>query len=513
MFLQRREIAGAPPGQPEALIEEEDELDAVQTKLIVTEPGDAFEQEAEEAANQVMRMPESSDGNTLLNDRVAAGSKQVRTESGARRATEAAALATGIRSPTIGSRLSTKVRGRIEPVLGADLRNVQVHKDAAAQQATGALGARAFTYGNNIWIGAGERSDDVELMAHEATHVVQQAPAAPYRAGNIPAHKASSTPIIMRQGGRARRPRRLRRDGDGNYVGYRPNWSYVRARALAIADIAPYLAPFSTRDLERGGEHVVAQMAPGQVPRHWRVRLRTHALSSNTERSPRVPERIDVLIKRRLGPIDLSPSQLTALTADVSIAQQTLDDVMAQNLAHELTHVLIIIERESPHATHTQTFNRYQDFLARSHTPAARAAYQRSEGAAVAIVRLIAAHNKIALSITESVISRHSGERVREYFVNELFAHVATMPAFGNAVNPSEIARIYTNNRVRRMPVDLDPPPQRRRPVELPPDNGIWQGLRNAFRDSMTDFYRLILSPPSPSPAAPAAPRPAAARP
>ena len=36
------------------------------------------------------------------------------------------------------------------------------------------MGARAFTYGSHIYLGEGEHADDVALMAHEVTHVIQQ---------------------------------------------------------------------------------------------------------------------------------------------------------------------------------------------------------------------------------------------------------------------------------------------------------------------------------------------------
>src|SRR5262249_39260937 len=41
-----------------------------------------------------------------------------------------------------------------------------------------------FTHGNHIWMGAGQSPDDVELMAHESTHVLQQ--------------RSQRTPILQR---------------------------------------------------------------------------------------------------------------------------------------------------------------------------------------------------------------------------------------------------------------------------------------------------------------------------
>ena len=62
----------------------------------------------------------------------------------------------------------------IEPVVGADLSEVRVRTGTAAERAAAAIGARAFTHDGEIWLGAGQRADNVALMAHEAAHVVQQ---------------------------------------------------------------------------------------------------------------------------------------------------------------------------------------------------------------------------------------------------------------------------------------------------------------------------------------------------
>jgi hypothetical protein len=85
-----------------------------------------------------------------------------------------------IQSPGSGAPLSSAVRSRIEPSLGGgDLSGVRVHGGRAANEAASSLGARAFTHGNNIWLGPGESSNDLRLMAHEATHVAQQGGGSP----------------------------------------------------------------------------------------------------------------------------------------------------------------------------------------------------------------------------------------------------------------------------------------------------------------------------------------------
>jgi hypothetical protein len=73
-----------------------------------------------------------------------------------------------------GEPLLPDVRASLETSFRVDLGAVRVHQDASAQQTARSLGARAFTFGPHIHLGAGEQSSDLGLLAHEAAHVVQQ---------------------------------------------------------------------------------------------------------------------------------------------------------------------------------------------------------------------------------------------------------------------------------------------------------------------------------------------------
>lgn len=73
-----------------------------------------------------------------------------------------------------GAQLPPPVRGQLETALTTDLSAVRVHQGARAADLNAQLGARAFTTGRDIWLGAEERSDDLKLMAHETAHVLQQ---------------------------------------------------------------------------------------------------------------------------------------------------------------------------------------------------------------------------------------------------------------------------------------------------------------------------------------------------
>jgi hypothetical protein len=76
--------------------------------------------------------------------------------------------------PTGGEPLQPGIRSRLEGSFGVDLRTVRVHSDPGAQKTAHTLSARAFTFGQNIFLGSGERPNDLRLMAHETSHVIQQ---------------------------------------------------------------------------------------------------------------------------------------------------------------------------------------------------------------------------------------------------------------------------------------------------------------------------------------------------
>ena len=66
----------------------------------------------------------------------------------------------------------------MEPRFGYDFSQVRLHADEPSHAAARALDAKAFTIGDHIFLGAGQRAPadggDRRLLAHELTHVVQQ---------------------------------------------------------------------------------------------------------------------------------------------------------------------------------------------------------------------------------------------------------------------------------------------------------------------------------------------------
>lgn len=113
-------------------------------------------------------------------DAITAPGKTTRLERGLRDAKttqpiDAEDVATAaVHTADAGAAVDAGIRKRVEPELGVGLSNVRVHADDSAQQASAALGARAFAYRNDIFLGPGESATDLSLMAHELTHVAQQ---------------------------------------------------------------------------------------------------------------------------------------------------------------------------------------------------------------------------------------------------------------------------------------------------------------------------------------------------
>lgn len=73
-----------------------------------------------------------------------------------------------------GTPLPAEVRQALEERFGVDLSAVRVHTESRSAAVAGALSARAFTRGTDIFLRAGERPNDLALLAHEVAHVVQQ---------------------------------------------------------------------------------------------------------------------------------------------------------------------------------------------------------------------------------------------------------------------------------------------------------------------------------------------------
>ena len=72
-----------------------------------------------------------------------------------------------------GAPVDPALAANVGAQMGTDVSSARVHTDPRSRQATRTMGARAFAYENDIFLGPGERADDQQLLAHELAHVVQ----------------------------------------------------------------------------------------------------------------------------------------------------------------------------------------------------------------------------------------------------------------------------------------------------------------------------------------------------
>ncbi len=154
---------------------------SVQRKCAVSDPTDAHEHEADAASDLVTRQPAHQVGlfppvaSMLRTGRPApACDSTVRSGS-----LDTSAVDRGLASS--GEALSDEIRASMEPLFGHDFSHVRIHTDAAAAASADTIAARAFTHGHHIAFASNQYDPATptgrQLLAHELTHVVQQAAA------------------------------------------------------------------------------------------------------------------------------------------------------------------------------------------------------------------------------------------------------------------------------------------------------------------------------------------------
>ena len=184
----------------------EDERLAVQPSLVVGPEDDAYERQADQVADRVVRA--ISGGDRVHAPAGAAGTVQRQTDGAeeeeapagdALRAQIEALLAVGgvrakspagVRAPRggfaaklgatagRGRALPEPVKTEMETAFGADFGAVRLHTDNAAASMSREINAHAFTHGRDIYFDDGKfdpsTADGRHLLAHELTHTLQQ---------------------------------------------------------------------------------------------------------------------------------------------------------------------------------------------------------------------------------------------------------------------------------------------------------------------------------------------------
>jgi hypothetical protein len=184
------------------------ESNVTQAKLKVGSPNDKYEEEADQVADQVMRMP---DGTSVQRKSQCPECMDEEDEPLQRKEITgltseiAPGVETDLRNFKKGGQpLPESTRSFFEPRFGADFSQVRVHPGSEAAQAAQSVDAHAFTSGNNIVFNQNKYSPGTpagkHLLAHELTHVIQQGHGQPNRRFDPPVsmENASPGPVLQR---------------------------------------------------------------------------------------------------------------------------------------------------------------------------------------------------------------------------------------------------------------------------------------------------------------------------
>ena len=165
----------------------------LQAKLAVSTPGNAYEEEADRMAEQVLRMPDTAKG---LGSPCRGSCPECHPPAGVLRKSAGAAergvggelppaSEAAIHAVAGGQSLSEQQRRYFEPLFGADFSGVRLHTGPSADLAAQSIGALAYTRGRDVVFRRDHYRPETEsgqqLLAHELAHTVQQgsAPAKP----------------------------------------------------------------------------------------------------------------------------------------------------------------------------------------------------------------------------------------------------------------------------------------------------------------------------------------------
>jgi outer membrane protein OmpA-like peptidoglycan-associated protein len=176
----------------------------IQAKLRVGLPGDCYEQEADQVADEVMRMPEpqvmrqvdpeEEEEEEIVQPKFEESPEysiqcqieeeeeeellQLKHREGTTKSVTND-IESHIRTVRGGGQpLAESERAYFEPRFGYDFSRVRMHTDARAAESAQMLNARAYTVGRDVVFGAGEYAPETNagrrLIAHELTHTMQQ---------------------------------------------------------------------------------------------------------------------------------------------------------------------------------------------------------------------------------------------------------------------------------------------------------------------------------------------------
>jgi hypothetical protein len=145
--------------------------------LLVGAANDPLEHEADAMAKHVVQSLRSGRADGAVGQRSTAASPTVRRKAdvGLDGGHVSADVDSQINSARGGGKpIDTAMRSIVEPHFGQDFSNVGIHTGSQASKLTESVGAQAFAIGSDVFFAEPSMANDVGLLSHELTHVVQQ---------------------------------------------------------------------------------------------------------------------------------------------------------------------------------------------------------------------------------------------------------------------------------------------------------------------------------------------------
>jgi Domain of unknown function (DUF4157) len=162
----------------------------VQAKLAIGQVNDPLEQEADRIAEHLMTTPVPVPSIGGVSPRISRKCAACEAEDQAQTLQTKAATTSGPAAGyapsavyeaagSSGQPLDASARAYFEPRFGHDFSRVRIHNDSAAHEAAASIDAKAYTVGSDLVFAPGQYAPHTpegrQLLAHELTHVVQQA--------------------------------------------------------------------------------------------------------------------------------------------------------------------------------------------------------------------------------------------------------------------------------------------------------------------------------------------------
>jgi hypothetical protein len=254
--------------------------------LRVSSPSDPAEREAERTAQRVVNLPESAvraappaatdpGPRAWRSPYVArfAGTIARRAPMIARKAEGEPAVTDAVAADIAASRgsgaaLPPSVRRFMEPRFGASFAAVRVHTGDRAKALSRALGARAFTVGDQVFFAKDqfqpESPEGRALIAHELTHTIQQGAAVQRRADDgVPSPSPAPVPISVSESS----PSQVQRaEGEGGFITSRINALAYNIPGFRMFTIVLGTNPITGADVDRSPANIlraIVEFLPG----------------------------------------------------------------------------------------------------------------------------------------------------------------------------------------------------------------------------------------------------------